>query len=432
MNQLRACLSVSGALLLTALYGLLSAPPTYAEEDARRATPPPGKALVFVFRSEREPVAAQVPVIVNTVLVGELANGTFVIATVSPGRTYLRIGDRVLNILSLVAAAGQSYFVRVEAIAGLTPVRTEARLVSETEGRTSLAQSRFIGVAPAAMAATPPTRRPSVSAQPAATPPAAVPKIAATPPTTRPPIVAARPAAAQPAAAPKIAAAPPTARPPIVAARPAAAQPAAAPKIAAAPPAQEPSYAAKPATTQPAAAPEISASTESGRDWNFALIANGGTFKMANGNQVLAGLATTYDTSSKSVFGVEAEWRSKANFAVGGEIFQYKNDLVATGPILGQQEVLVIMVNGKHYFRVANWFHPFAGAGVGYTNAAYSGGFAGKTTGLAYQGVVGMEFRFQQVGLYVQYKYLASTPGSTGNEVKVGGSGILAGVSIVF
>ena len=69
---------------------------------------------MFIFRSEREPVAAQVPVLVNLELVGRLANGTFVTATVGPGRTHLRLGDRVLTILSLEAAANQSYFVWVE------------------------------------------------------------------------------------------------------------------------------------------------------------------------------------------------------------------------------------------------------------------------------------------------------------------------------
>jgi opacity protein-like surface antigen len=172
---------------------------------------------------------------------------------------------------------------------------------------------------------------------------------------------------------------------------------------------------------------------ESGRDWDFALIANAGTFKMADGNQVVGGLASTYDTTSKSVFGVEAEWRSKAGIAVGGEVFYYKNDLVSTGTMpSAQQEVLAIMVNGKYYFRVASWFYPFVGAGVGQTNASYSGGLTGKTTGLAYQGLAGMEFRFNQIGLNVQYKYLDSSTGDTGREVKVGGSGILAGVSIVF
>src|SRR5881396_4157144 len=91
MNELRACFSVSGVILLAALFGAAS--PVHAQ-DASRATPPPGKTLVFVFRSDRQPVAAQVPVIVNLVRIGDLANGTFAVATVNPGRTFLRIGNR--------------------------------------------------------------------------------------------------------------------------------------------------------------------------------------------------------------------------------------------------------------------------------------------------------------------------------------------------
>ena len=90
------------------------------------------------------------------------------------------------------------------------------------------------------------------------------------------------------------------------------------------------------------------------------------------------------------------------------------------------------MVNGKVYFRLANSFYPFVGAGVGLAKASYSGGLTGNATGLAFQGTAGMEFRFNRVGVNVQYKYLDSTTGDNGKEVKVGGSGILAGVSIVF
>jgi opacity protein-like surface antigen len=200
-----------------------------------------------------------------------------------------------------------------------------------------------------------------------------------------------------------------------------------------APPAVAPAPPAEPPATQPTPAREVSAPTESGRDWDFALIANAGTFKMANGNQVVAGLASTYDTTSSSVFGVEAEWRHKAGFAVGGEVFSYKNDLVTTGAIPNaQQEVLAIMVNGKYYFRAASWFYPYVGAGVGQAKASYSGGLIGDARGLAYQGLAGVEFRFKPVGIYIQYKNIASKTGDSGNEVKVGGSGILAGVSIIF
>ena len=385
MNQLCASCAMSGAFLLTALCGLFSALPAHAQEAAWRATPPPGRALVFVFRNDRVPLTAQVPVVVNTELVGELANGTFVTATVSPGNTYLRIGDRLLSTLYFVAAANQSYFVRVDATYGLSLVRTDVQLVGETEGRRSLEQSRYVGRAPSAVAAAPRPPQPSVT--PAPPPP---PSVAPVPPPP-PPIVA------------------PT------------------------PPPPPPSVALVPAAAQPAPEPVVSAPTEPGRESAFALIASAGTFKMANGNQQVAGLPSTYDTTSKSVFSIEAEWRSGTGFSAGGEVFSYKNDLVTTGANPNaQQEVLAVMANGKYYFRAASWFYPFVGAGVGLASASYSGGLAGSASGLAYQGLAGMEFRFKPVGVYLQYKNLSAKTGDSGKEVKVGGSGILAGISISF
>ena len=353
MNKLRTRSSAGSVLVLSALCALLSSAPARPEDNPRLATPPPGKALVFVLRSEREPVHAEVPIVVNLESVGKLANGTFLSATVRPGKTHLRIGDRVLIVLSIQAVAGRSYFVRVEAIPGVRPVRTNAGVVSEAEGRRLLAQSRFAGGAPPALAAAPPSRR-APQAKPAAAPPAV------------------------------------------------------------------------------AAGRQVPPATERGRKSEFALIASGGSFKIANGSQVVAGLASTYDTTSQAVFGLEAEWRSKAGVAVGGELFHYRNELVATGIPSGQQDVRVIMLNGKYYFPVASWLYPFVGAGIGYANASYGNGFTGETKGPAYQALAGAEFRFWQIGLYLQYKYLSSTTGDPGKEVKVGGRGVLAGVSLAF
>ena len=152
---------------------------------------------------------------------------------------------------------------------------------------------------------------------------------------------------------------------------------------------------------------------------------------MANANQTVAGSASTFDTASKPAVGIEAELRHRAGFAVGGEVFYYKNDLVATG-VVAKQQVVALMLNGKYYVPVADWFHPFVGVGVGATDAVYSGDLKGTAGGAAFQGMAGMEFRFENVGLLVQYKYLASTTGKSGSDVKVGGSGVLAGVSIAF
>jgi len=195
-----------------------------------------------------------------------------------------------------------------------------------------------------------------------------------------------------------------------------------------------PALPAEPVAAKPAAAPEVSAPTEPRRESAFALIANAGTFKLANESQIVAGFPSTYDTTSKSVFGVEAEWRSGSGFAVGGEFFTYKNDLVATGATVpnAQQKVYAVMLNGKYYFHAADWLYPFVGVGVGQANASYSGGLTGNASGLAYQGLAGLEIRFKPVGVYVQYKYLASEVGDSGREVKVGGSGVLAGFSLSF
>jgi opacity protein-like surface antigen len=187
MNQLRAGFAVSGALLLGVLLGPLSAPPVHAQEDAQRTTPPPGKALLFIFRSDREPRAAQIPVAVNAVYVGDLEDGTFLAVSVDPGKTFLRSGDRVLTMFSFQTAPDQTYFVWVEAVHGLTLVQTEMRLVSEEEGRRALAQSRAVtpaegrviplappslGAAPPSLEAAPQELPLTLAAEPAAAEPA--------------------------------------------------------------------------------------------------------------------------------------------------------------------------------------------------------------------------------------------------------------------
>jgi hypothetical protein len=73
------------------------------------------------------------------------------------------------------------------------------------------------------------------------------------------------------------------------------------------------------------------------------------------------------------------------------------------------------------------------GVGLGFTDTTYSGDLTGGASGLAYQALAGMEFRFKHFGVYLMGKYLASTTeDSSGEEVEVGGTGILAGVSFIF
>ncbi len=377
MNRPRPWLAVSGALLLI---GALSAPVAHAQKDPRRATPPPGRALVFVFRGEREPVDVKVPVSVNAEAVGQLASGTFLTAIVAPGRTFVRSGDRVLSAVAFQAEPNRTYFVRVEAVAGTRPVRTETRLATEAEGRRAVAQTQFAGAAPAVIAA-------PRAAAPAPKPSPQVAKPAPPPPATKPAPQAAKPASPPPAKR---------------------AAPAVAPK------------------------PE-----EAG--WDIALIAKGGAFKMASADQMVGGVASTFDTASKPAVGIELEWRSRSGLALGGEVFYYKNELVATATgLAAEQNAYATMLNGKYYFRAADWFYPYVGAGAGLVTSSYGGNLTGKASGPAFQGLAGAEFRFDGIGLHLQFKYLAATTegklATTGatEKVKVGGAGVLAGISFIF
>jgi len=213
------------------------------------------------------------------------------------------------------------------------------------------------------------------------------------------------------------------AKPP--AAAPVPPRPAAPPPPAARPP-------AAPAARAPARAP--TPAPASADDWSLALIAKLGTFKMASASQTVGGLPSTYDVSSSPVAGIELEMRSKDGLALGGELFYYKNDLAANGTAFkGQQTVSAFMLNGKYYFQVEPWLYPYAGVGLGLARSSYGGDLSGGASGLAYQGIAGVDFRFGDVGLYLEYKYLGSTTkDGAGEKVKVGGSGILVGVSFVF
>jgi outer membrane protein W len=372
MHRSRASLLRAGFIALAAACGLHGAPGAIAQT----ASPPPGKALVVLYRADKQPVAARVPVIANADRLGDIGNGEFVNAVVNPGRTFLRVGDRILTTLSIQTKAGQTSYVLIEAVPGLTPVRVDMRETSEASAHRVLAQSRPAGAAPRAAAA-PPPRAPAAVA----------------------------PLAAAPAAAPQ------------------------APKPAAAPP---PAPARRPAAPKE---PPPPAKEEQAAEWRVAVIAKTGAFKLSTTSQTIGGLLTAYDKNSKPVGGFETELRHASGFAVGLEALYYKNDHTAPGTTLtGDQTVLSATLNGKYYFGGdSGVFHPYLGAGAGFAVAKFGGDLTGKSSGPAYQGMAGLDLRYESVGLYLEYKYLSSTTQDSSNQkIKVGGSGFLAGVSFAF
>lgn len=166
MNQLRACLAMSGALVVAALCGPLPA----LAQDTQPTAPPAGKALLYIFRLDAEPSSALVPVAVNAEIASYLENDTYIAVSVDPGKTFVRSGDRVLGWLEFEAAADQTYYVMVRAVHGVNLVQTDINLVSEADGRRVLAQSRYVPVAPLPPRSAPPQQTAAVAPQTYASP----------------------------------------------------------------------------------------------------------------------------------------------------------------------------------------------------------------------------------------------------------------------
>jgi OmpW family len=382
MNRLRASLLHGSVLALAAACGLPCA------AQAQVASPPPGKALVVMYRADKRPVAARVPVIANADRLGDIGNGEYVRAVVNPGRTFLRVGDKILTTLAIQTSANRTAYVLIEAVPGLSPVRVEMREMDEASARRVLAQSRPAGAGAAA-----------------------VPRAAAAAPAPRSVVAPAVPLAAARAAPPPKPAAPP-------------------------PPQPAPRRSMTPKEPPPPVDEEEEQAAEL-RKWRVAVIAKTGAFKLSTASQSIGGLMTSYDKSSKPVAAFEVEFRHQEGFAIGAEALYYKNSLTAPGTgttFAGDQAVISGTVNGKYYFGGdSGTFHPFVGAGVGFAGAAFSGDFQGKSSGPSLQGMAGADLRFGDFGVYLEYKYVSTTTQDSANQkIKVGGSGVLAGVSFAF
>lgn len=397
-----------GLFFFTTLFALFSAGPAYAQSNGAQALPAPGKALVFVFRKDRAPLPAPVSAYVNSKKLGQLSNNSYVSTTVEPGATKIVIGDGAPTRLDIVAAPNQRYFVRVDAVFGVTVVRTEAQLTSEQEGLRAIGQSRFAGET------APPASPAITAATAAASAPAA--------PTTAAPLVAATHATS--AAAPQKIQPPVVTRPSSSAPASAASVPRASPNVTAAIPV------APQRVTEPM--PQASSSSDVDSKRKFSVSISTGQFAVSNTKQTLAGLSSTYDASSKSVLSLQGEWRDTSGLAVGGELYTYSNDISTSGGAPdAKQDATVFMANAKYYVRTGMGLQPFVGAGLGLASATYSGTLTGSATGMAYQALLGAELRLSRATLHVQYKFLSATVGSP-DSISVGGSGILLGAGFLF
>lgn len=216
-----------------------------------------------------------------------------------------------------------------------------------------------------------------------------------------------------------------------------AARAAAAPKPAIPPPAPAPAQqaVAAPAVSQ---TPVSQDAPEPKGDTGVTMIFKMGSFQLASASQqiVVSGLlgSTRNFSSAGLAYGLEGEWRMQTGFAFGMEVLGYSQDWTTTGfAESGDLAVTNIFFNAKKYFRPGTTVQPYLGAGIGAASTTFGGDITGSAGGAAIQGMAGIAFRWQQVGVYTEFKYeSARVEDAAGVKVDVSGTGLFAGMSVYF
>lgn len=171
---------------------------------------------------------------------------------------------------------------------------------------------------------------------------------------------------------------------------------------------------------------------------NSALTIKGGAFRLAEDSQNI-GNQTWKFGGPYWRFAFEGEgWIDvEKHVSIGGEFMRFSGDFrLANDPNINHMmEAIIVTARCKYFFgsRDDAW-RPYLGAGIGIADALDGHGpLHGDATGLALQGIAGMQVRGKRVGFRMEYTYIAANVGDgEGRYVDISGHRLFAGLSFFF
>jgi len=146
-KTMKRMMSAMGALgLIMLLSACASVPMATDSEDtaAKQATPPAGKALVYVYRNETLGAAIKMPVTLDGRLAGETASKTYFMFTVDSGTHEIGSIGETNQKLNLKCEAGKTYYVWQEMKMGMWAPNSLLNLVDAATGREALKECKLI------------------------------------------------------------------------------------------------------------------------------------------------------------------------------------------------------------------------------------------------------------------------------------------------
>ena len=124
------------------LFGLISA---FAQDDAKKITPPDGKALVYLLRPSKVGSLVTFTTTCDDKVVGKTKGNRFVYTVMDPGsHTLTTTGGEKDAQLDLVTEANKIYFVEIIPKMGVVMARVKMEQLTEEDGRKKLEKCKPI------------------------------------------------------------------------------------------------------------------------------------------------------------------------------------------------------------------------------------------------------------------------------------------------
>jgi len=125
-----------GSLVVLLLGACASVPMATPEEDARakEMLPPPGKALIYLYRNESMGAGVSFDVTLDGKPVGSTAANTYFMWVVDPGKHTITSKGENLDEITLNCEADRRYFVWQEVKMGFLYARNKLQQVSLADG----------------------------------------------------------------------------------------------------------------------------------------------------------------------------------------------------------------------------------------------------------------------------------------------------------
>jgi len=165
-----------------------------------------------------------------------------------------------------------------------------------------------------------------------------------------------------------------------------------------------------------------------------AVIVKGGAAILSDDTQLIDNrFATIDDASSARTFGLAFEHRTRRNgMSFGIEYNSYRHDFTTALAEPGETHTQILQFVARKYFFERSMVRPFIGVGVGggYTRAEYTSGglkeddYVGS---FVLQGVLGVEFRVENLSLMLEAKRFWHEPGGS-DDYNATATGVYGGI----